>query len=72
MALIYSCEPQAIEMALERLKKDGLVSEDAYFHYDAPQSLRREVAYRDFDFLSRLSRTAEVETVWSENERHAN
>jgi predicted O-methyltransferase YrrM len=63
MALIYTCENQAIEMALERLKTDGLVSTEAYFNYAAPQNLRREVAYRDFDFLSRLGRVADVETV---------
>jgi caffeoyl-CoA O-methyltransferase len=65
MALRYSCEDHIIEMALRKLKADGLVSDDAYFNYDAPGNLRREVAYRDFDFLSRLSRMAEVETVRS-------
>lgn len=65
MALVYTCENQVIEMTLEKLKQAGLVSRDAYFNYDAPQNLRREVAYRDFDFLSRLSRTAEVEIVRS-------
>jgi predicted O-methyltransferase YrrM len=54
-----------IEMALQKLKDAGLVSRDAYFSYDAPHKLRREVAYRDFDFLSRLSRTAESETIRS-------
>jgi predicted O-methyltransferase YrrM len=65
MTRIYTCESQVIEMALEKLKDQGLVSRDAYFNYDAPRNLRREVAYRDFDFLSRLSRTAEVEIVHS-------
>jgi len=65
MALIYTCENQVIEMALEKLKDAGLVSRDAYFNYDAPQQLRREVTYRDYLFLSRLSRTAEVDTVRS-------
>jgi methylase of polypeptide subunit release factors len=65
MALSYTCERQVIEMALESLKEGGLVSRDAYFNYDAPQGLRREVAYRDFDFLSRLSRVEEVDTVRS-------
>ena len=65
MSLIYTCENQVIEMALQKLKDAGLVSQDAYFNYDAPQQLRREVAYRDYLFLSRLSRTAEVETVRS-------
>jgi len=65
MALTYTCESQVIEMALRKLKADGLVSGNAFFNYDAPRNLRKEVAYRDFDFLSRLSRTAEVETVRS-------
>jgi predicted O-methyltransferase YrrM len=65
VALIYTCENQVIEMALEKLKDAGLVSRDAYFNYDAHQDLRREVTYRDFDFLSRLSRIGEVETVRS-------
>ena len=65
MSLIYTCDNQVIEMALEKLKDAGLVSKDAYFNYDAPQQLRREVAYRDYLFLSRLSRTAEVETIRS-------
>jgi predicted O-methyltransferase YrrM len=65
MTLIYTCENQAIEMALERLKEDGLVSREAYFNYAAPENLRSEVAYRDFDFLSRLGRVAEAETVGS-------
>jgi predicted O-methyltransferase YrrM len=65
MALIYSCDKQAIVIAIEKLKEDGLVSSDAFFNYDAPKNLRREVAYRDFDFLTRLSRVAEVETAQS-------
>ena len=65
MSLTYTCENHVIEIALEKLKDAGLVSQDAYFNYDAPQNLRKEVAYRDYDFLSRLSRTAEVETVRS-------
>ena len=65
MSLTYTCETPVIEMALQKLKDTGLVSKDAYFNYDAPQQLRREVTYRDYLFLSRLSRTAEVETVRS-------
>ncbi len=65
MTLTFTCESQVIEMALQRLKDDKLVSRDAFFNYDAPHKLRKEVAYRDFDFLSRLCRTAEDETVHS-------
>ena len=65
MTLTYTCETPIIELALQKLKDTGLVSTNAYFNYDAPQQLRREVTYRDYLFLSRLSRTAEVETVRS-------
>ncbi len=65
MSLTFTCEKQVIEMAMEKLRDAGLIARDAYFNYNAPQNLRREVAYRDFDFLSRLSRTGEVETVRS-------
>lgn len=65
MTRVYTCEAQVIDRALERLKEDGLVARDAWFNDAAPDNLRREVAYRDFDFLSRLCRVAEVETVRS-------
>ena len=65
MEQTYTCESAVIEKALDRLKEDGLVSKEAYFNHNAAKGLRREVAYRDFDFLTRLSRTAEVETVSS-------
>jgi len=65
MAVTYRCDKKVIELAMEKLKSDGLVSEEASFNHDAPQNLRKEVAYRDFDFLSRLSRAAEVEIVAS-------
>jgi len=65
MAQTYTCESSVIDKALDRLKQDGLVSKDAYFNQDATKGLRREVAYRDFDFLTRLSRTGEAETVTS-------
>ncbi len=63
MPLRYTCDKKAIEMTLEKMKADGLVSIDAFFNYDAPENLRREVAYKDFDFLTRLCRIAEAETV---------
>ncbi len=65
MTLTYTCENQLIERALQRLKDDKLVSQDAFFNYDAPHKLRKEVAYRDYDFLSRLCRIAEAEVVRS-------
>jgi predicted O-methyltransferase YrrM len=63
--LVYRCDEHVIDSALERLKEDGLVAHDAWFNEAAPEGLRREVAYRDFDFLSRLCRVAETETVRS-------
>lgn len=65
MALTYTCENQLIERALQRLKDDQLVSPDAFFNYNAPHKLRQEVAYRDYDFLSRLCRIAETEIIHS-------
>lgn len=59
MVLTYTCEKEAIEKAVEKLKNDGQVSSDASFNYEAPGNLRREVAYKDFDFLTRLCRVAE-------------
>lgn len=65
MARTYTCERHVIERAVDRLKDDGLVAAEAWFNHDAPEKLRSEVAYRDFDFLSRLSRIEEAETVRS-------
>jgi predicted O-methyltransferase YrrM len=65
MAKQYICNTDVIEQALDRLKADGLVSDKAYFNYEAGNNLRREVTYRDFDFLTRLGRTAEEETIGS-------
>ena len=65
MARTYTCERQVIERAVDRLKDDGLVATDACFNHEAPEGLRSEVAYRDFDFLSRLSRIEDAETVRS-------
>jgi predicted O-methyltransferase YrrM len=65
MARTYTCENSVIDRALGRLKGRGLVSPDARFDREAPQNLRSQVAYRDYDFLLTLSRTAETETVRS-------
>ena len=65
MALRYQCEQEVIEKAMEKLKKDGLVSSSAFFNTEASGSLRQEVAYRDFDFLTRLCRVSESEVVRS-------
>ncbi len=62
MSLTYRCDPQAIELAMAKMKSDGLVSDKAKFNFSASDGLRSEVAYRDFDFLTRLSRVGEVKT----------
>lgn len=64
MTIIFQSPPNAIALALERLKSEELVHPQAVFNPEAPQGLRREVAYHDRDFLSRLGHTAaEEETV---------
>jgi predicted O-methyltransferase YrrM len=64
MTIIFQSPPRAIAQAVAKLKSDGIVHPDAAFNPDAPQGLRREVAYHDRDFLSRLGYTAaEEETV---------
>lgn len=65
MALTYTCEQQVVDQVLDALKGRGMVAQDARFRWDAPGNLRREVAYRDYDFLLFLGRTAEEETVRS-------
>jgi hypothetical protein len=65
LSLIYACDSRLTEIALEKLKADGLVSQDAYFSLLAPGNLRWEAACRGFDFASRLSREAEGEIVSS-------
>ena len=64
MARTFHPSREAIELALEKMKDDGLVHPDAAFNEDAPEGLRREVAYRDPYFAYRLGRTTlETETV---------
>jgi predicted O-methyltransferase YrrM len=64
MALTFHPSRETIELALEKMKDDGLVHPDAEFNEDAPEGLRREVAYRDPYFSYRLGRTSlETSTV---------
>ena len=58
MALTFHPSREAIELALEKMKDDGLVHPDAAFNEDAPDGLRREVAHRDPYFAYRLGRTS--------------
>ena len=63
MAIKFRATPRAIDLAVEKLKQDGVVHPDAAFNPGAPDGLRREVAYYDRDFMYRLGRTSEDEDV---------
>jgi len=58
----------AIESAIQRLKIRGNVAPDAIFNANAPEGLRREIAYHDEDFLRYLGNSEpniEIEIVKS-------
>ena len=63
MAVTFNPSREAIELALEKMKDDGLVHPDAVFNEDAPGGLRREVTYRDAYFAYRLGRTAQESRI---------
>ena len=63
MTIIFRPPREAIDMAVDRLKADGVVHPDARFNPAAPGNLRHEVAYYDRDFLYRLGRTEEEEEI---------
>jgi protein-L-isoaspartate O-methyltransferase len=58
VALTFHPSREAIALALEKMKADGLVHPDAAFNENAPDGLRSEVAYRDPYFAHRLGRTS--------------
>ena len=58
MAVTFHPSREAIELALAKMKEDGLVHPEAVFNEDAPDGLRKEVTYRDAYFNYRLGRTA--------------
>ena len=57
MSLVFRASQRAIDLAVKRLKDEGMVHPGAEFNPDAPGALRREVAYYDRDFMYRLGRT---------------
>jgi predicted O-methyltransferase YrrM len=63
MAVTFHPSREAIELAVRKMKEDGLVHPDAVFNEDAPGGLRREVTYRDWHFGRRLGRTALEEEI---------
>jgi predicted O-methyltransferase YrrM len=66
MAITFHPNREAIELAVARMKEDGLVHPDAVFNADAPEGLRSEVTYRDPYFAYRLGRTAEETRIVDE------
>ncbi len=58
MALTFHPSREAIALALDKMKENGLVHPDAAFNENAPGGLRSEVAYRDPYFAHRLGRTS--------------
>ena len=64
MALTFHPSREAIALALEKMKDDGLVHPDAVFNENAPEGLRSEVAHRDPYFAYRLGRSSlETKTI---------
>jgi protein-L-isoaspartate O-methyltransferase len=64
MSLTFRPRHEAVELALRKMKDDGLVHPEAAFNDEAPGGLRREVTRRDPYFAYRLGRTAlETEIV---------
>lgn len=63
MALIFQSDNSIKERVLNKMKKHGIIAQDAALNNSAPDQLRKEVTYRDLDFLLRLARTDEIENV---------
>jgi len=63
MALNFECGKDVVEKVMDIMKKRGSISMDAAFNYKAQNGLRKEVSYRDIDFLRCLSDSAEIEVV---------
>jgi predicted O-methyltransferase YrrM len=57
VAITFRAPQRAVELAVERMKTDGVVHPDATFNPSAPGELRREIAYYDRDFMYRLGRS---------------
>jgi len=66
MSLVFRASQRAIDLAVKKLKDDGMVHPDAVFNPEAPEDLRREVTYYDRDFMYRLGRTSVDEEIVDE------
>jgi len=51
MSIIFRAPQIAIEKAIQKLKEHGGITENAIFQYDKFDDLRKEICYKDFDFL---------------------
>ncbi|MCP4597330.1 O-methyltransferase [Neptuniibacter sp.] len=60
---VFHPPKDAIEAAVLKLKKDGVVHPNASFNFEAKSDLRREVTYRDYDLQIRLSNSPNEESI---------
>lgn len=63
MSLTFRAPQRAIDLAIRRLKDEGMVQPGAEFNPDAPGDLRSEVTYYDRDFMYRLGRIEAEEEI---------
>ena len=60
MSLVFRCVENSIELALDKMKADGLVSAEATFKFDAPA-----VDQSQFTRLRRLLGSISIPSDWS-------
>jgi predicted O-methyltransferase YrrM len=69
MAFTFHVPQAVIQGVVGMLKKSYLVHPEAVFNPAAPQGYRKEIAYRDIDFLDRIGRKefeeATVDSAWA-------
>lgn len=63
MAINYTCSKGVIDEAIGRMKQNNRIANDAGFNFDANYGLRKEVSYRDMDFLEHLAYCNEKQIV---------
>lgn len=63
MSISYTCSPGVIGEAMHRMKQNNRIADDAGFNFSATEGLRREVSYRDMDFLEHLAYCNEKQIV---------
>ncbi|OFX87021.1 MAG: hypothetical protein A2X00_10565 [Bacteroidetes bacterium GWE2_32_14] len=63
MALHFTCSREIIEEAIKEMKNNNKISQEAFFNPNAIDGYRKEVAYRDMDFLEYLGFCSEEKIV---------